>query len=89
MVTYRITVKTWDRHFGAGHVAYSKKLEVARRSKKHDESAVALLVIGMALHKPEGENAEAWAEVSVPRFGPTTLEAYVGDSRYGGKWVKR
>jgi hypothetical protein len=84
MSTYRVTIKYWDRHYGDGHVQFSRKFE-ARKSKKADQHAIDLLEEGLRLHpKPQGRIAEAWAERS-DNYGPRTLRAYDGSS---GSWVR-
>jgi len=85
MSTYRVTIKYWDRHYGDGHVQFSRRFE-ARRSTKADQAAIDALEEGLRLHsKPQGREAQAWAERSDPGEGPGTLRAYDGSS---GVWVR-
>lgn len=83
--TYRIAVKYWDRHYGDGHVQFRQSFE-ARRSEANDQKAIEILESALRSHsKPQGRVAEAWAERSDPRYGPTTLRKYDGSS---GRWVQ-
>lgn len=80
---YRITVKSWDRHYGDGHVVFKNNFE-AKPTDEVDARAVEILEKAMRANKPQGRNAEAWAE-RISRGGfPVTLIAYSGS---GGAWV--
>lgn len=82
MATYRIIVKSWDRHYGEGHVQYRDTFEV-RESKKATDRALASLKRGLTMVKPEGREPFAWAEIS-DRHGPATLAKFKG---HNGRWV--
>jgi hypothetical protein len=83
--TYRITLKGWDRHYGAGHVLDSAKFEVKRRSKKADKESIERLEDMMRRHPPQASDtsAFAWAEVTDAHGYTTTLAKYLN---VRGQW---
>jgi len=82
---YRIIVKSWDRHYGEGHVVAKSQISVARRGAKHDAAAIAKLDELVRLHPPKGREATAYVEVSEPRFTAQVIARYSGET---GEWLQ-